>query len=182
MCKLKELKYLELLINLNKLHKSIFGDDKSIEVPSLFSEKIIRKQYNLTPYKSNNRYFDATDNKGRNYEIKSTSSEKGTTTINIKHKPDCLIWAYFDFNNEQIVIKKIEGYNNKKTLSDILINDAIKNITIKKDKEMNVAFVGTDLFDDYLDKHSGDRKTIDLNNFKWDGDIIILSMKTLKKI
>ena len=102
--------YMELLMNLSKLHKKLY-EGRHIAVPTMFSEQICRKLLGLESIKGRN--VDAVDGSGNKYEIKGTSGTKGTTTINIHQSAKYLIWIYFDFDIEKIIIKEVDYENAK---------------------------------------------------------------------
>ena len=77
----------------------------------MFSEQICRKLLGLESIKVRN--VDAVDGKGNKYEIKGSFGTKGTTTINIHQPAKYLIWIYFDFDTEKIIIKEVDYENAK---------------------------------------------------------------------
>ena len=83
-------------------------DKKTIVTPCLFSENLCKELLELKERNNGEKDHDATDNCGNKYEIKATSSSKGTTTYNPKSTVKYLIWMFFDYANEEIVIKQID--------------------------------------------------------------------------
>ena len=104
------IKYLEILTELDSLHKKMFGEDKNIITPTLISEHIVKKLLHLKECPG--KTYDAQGEDGKKHEIKASSSEKGTVTINQNSEPDYLIWIYFNYAKKKIVIKKV-AYNKK---------------------------------------------------------------------
>ena len=178
--------YLNLLKLNNIVHKFIFGNKKNIEIPVLLSEYIVRHLLRLDPYvsKSNDKKYDAqkkiNEERIKYYEIKATSSKKGTTTINLKNKADILVWAFFNFDDNIIEIKQLTDFNkNNAKLKDFICDDKIGNI--KRNKKDNTIYNPEDLFDKVFKSDDARRTSISLQFFKWN-DIKKFYMDTLKKI
>ena len=104
--------YMITLINLADLHKKAFGD-RDIVIPTCFSETICRSLLSLDKLSSKN--VDAVDSSGATYEIKATSTKSGTTTIRKDQNATYLIWVYFDFVSQKIIIRKT-NYKSVKVL------------------------------------------------------------------
>lgn len=100
-------KYLAHLIELNKIHSEQW-ENKKLVTPCLLSENLCKDLLGLFDRNKGKRDHDAVDKAGKKYEIKATSSSAGTTTYNQKSKVDFLVWMFFDYSEEKIVIKQIE--------------------------------------------------------------------------
>ena len=156
------------------LHKKIFGDDKNIEIPCLLSESFIRNKMGLEMYEGKDKKFDAQKSNSNNefeyYEIKGTSSNEGTTTINISNRANYLIWAYFDFANDCIIIRTLFNFNKEEPkLCDFVKKEYISKI--KRNKENGMQHKDDDSFFDVFEKDSAGRTTISLHYLKWNQEI-----------
>ena len=102
-----EKEYIAYFFNLkamNSNHKNLFGEDKNFEVPQLYSQDIVKHLLELDEYSGEDKKFDA-EKDGKFYEIKATSSQSGTTTMNFGSKPNVLIWIRFDFDTDSFYDK-----------------------------------------------------------------------------
>lgn len=108
--------YYEKFKELAKLHKKLrFG--YSPRLPEGFTENLCRYLYGL--YEVKGREYDAIDNIGYNVEIKATTSETGTVTINSDIEFDYLLWMYFNLEKEdnELCIYKLKYDLLKEKLS-----------------------------------------------------------------
>ena len=122
--------YYSLLKKLTILHRK-FKFGRTPQIPLNFSESIAMYLCKLT--KIEGRTFDAIDVEGNNIEIKATTSESGTTSINPNSKFDFLYWLFFNFDNDTITIKKGNYKKNKKILSKkIEADEKRSNISLCK--------------------------------------------------
>jgi hypothetical protein len=180
--------YLNALKICNLIHQNIFSEKHSIEIPSMLSENIVKSTLKLanfiSPDENDDKLYDAQKTVGditQYYEIKATSSVKGTTTINLGIRAHVLVWAFFDFNQNIIVIKQIDGFDKKKTLEDVILEDRIKSI--KRNRKDNKVHTKDEEFLEVFKPGNDNRTTVTLDNFKWDNDKTIeLSMDNLKTI
>lgn len=180
--------YLNTLKICNLIHQKIFNEEHSIEISSMLSESIVKMILELDDYisieKKLDKLYDAQkekDGKLQYYEIKATSSVKGTTTINLGKRAQVLIWALFDFGQNKIVIKQIDGFDSKVTLGDVILKDKIKSI--KRNRKDNKEHTKDEKVLTVFKPGNDYRTTVTLNNFKWDEEKTIeLTMDTLKAI
>lgn len=96
--------YYRLFKALAKKHRDL-GFGKSPRLAEGFTENLCRYLFKL--YKIKGRDYDAIDNTGNNVEIKATTSEKGTVTINSDVEFDYLLWMHFDIDNDNLSIYKM---------------------------------------------------------------------------
>lgn len=184
--------YLNAIKICNLIHQKIFDKKHSIEIPSMLSESIVKQKLELDDYEAlsdengnSDKNFDAQKKIGNDeinyYEIKASSSSKGTTTINLKIRANVLVWAYFDFSQNKIIMKQIKEFDKKTTLGDVFLPDRIKSITRNRvDKQDHTA---EEKFTEVFKSDNNGRTTVTLDNFKWDEDQTIeLSMDTLEVI
>ncbi len=150
------IKYINALKELDKIHKDIFGEDKNLVTPELISQGIVKHLYDLEDYAKTNDEdgnHDAIKN-NETYEIKATSSDKGTTTINLVNRADVLIWIYIDYSRENIEIKRLNEFakvDEKEKLFKKESLDKLKDPFIKALKNFRVS--------------------ITLKNVKWNEDL-----------
>lgn len=146
----KFIEYFYALKTMDVYHKELFGNNKDFEVPQLFSQEIVKHFLDLQDYTGEGKKFDA-EKDGRYYEIKATSSESGTTTLNFASKPDVLVWIKFDFENSEFEIKQFEGFDLLGKMNDFYTQEAL-------DRRHEGA---KNLFE------SKSRETVILNNVNW---------------
>lgn len=154
------IQYINALKSVDGIHKTVFGKDKNLVTPVLISQGIVKYLLKLDDYLGGVEY-DAIKNE-ETYEIKATSSDEGTTTINLKSKPDHLLWIYIDYSNGLITIKRKSGFSTIDT-SEQLFNEK----AIEKQK--------VDIYKNALK----DRVTIILKNIKWDDDVLVYNLNDL---
>ncbi len=182
--------YLNILKICNIIHQKIFNGDHSITIPSMLSESIIKKTFELEDYKSQEenvaKLYDAQKTKDDGtieyYEIKATSSATGTATINLETSAHVLVWAFFDFNNNEIVINKMADFNNKikNQLKEVIKKDKISSI--RRNKTGKNEYTGEEKFLEVFTYDNSGRTTVSLTNFNWDDkEKITLSMDKLEK-
>lgn len=111
-------KYLETLIELNKMHSGKW-EGRSLITPTLLSEELCKYLLNLEDREKGAKDHDALKDCKR-YEIKATSSKKGTTTYNPDANIDFFIWIYFNYENEELEIRQTsrEEFGKIGTLSN----------------------------------------------------------------
>ena len=153
-------KYINRLKKVDMVHKEIFGENKNLVTPVLISQGIVKRLLKLNDYKDGTE-FDALKD-GKTYEIKATSSDEGTTTINLKSKPDILVWIYIDYNNSKIIIKKKSNFGKIDTSQELFNEEAFKRQKV-------------DIYKEAL----RDRVTIILKNIKWDDVSLTFDLNTL---
>lgn len=146
----KFIEYFYALKTMNAYHKELFGDDKDFEVPQLFSQEIVKHFLDLQDYTGEGKKFDAVKD-GWYYEIKATSSESGTTTLNFANKPDVLVWIKFDFENSEFEIKQFKDFDSVSKMEDFYTPEALNR---RHEGAKN-------LFE------SKSRETVILNNVNW---------------
>lgn len=139
--------YLSKSKDLYFVHKGIFGNDKNLFTPGLLTEAIVKTIYGLKDYEGDD--YDAQKD-GKFYEIKGTSSEKGTTTINMKKRPHYLYWIRIDYSSGEILIKYCE-FGNINTKEELFSVEALERLKV-------------DPFKKAIDK---DRVSITLANVDW---------------
>ncbi|MGR5961098.1 hypothetical protein ACT7DM_29325 [Bacillus cereus] len=103
--------------------------------------------------KSNIKEYDAIFEENK-IEIKATSSNSGTTTINPYSKFDFLYWLYIDVETDRLQVTKIPYKNFEELFS---------TFDVKKDKKQKL------------------RINICLNNFKQNCEIDDINLMTLSK-
>jgi len=142
------LESLEHLRKLNELNAKLGG--KSIVTPTLISESLCKELFGLSNRQKGCRDHDALY-EGKKIEIKATSSEKGTTTINNNSNYDYLFWLFFDYKNDEIKVRitnskknEIEQFDGDEDEEEIsfFIKD-LKNrecVQLSKIKEWNQTF------------------------------------------
>lgn len=106
------IKYLATLLKLNKMHSGKW-EGRSLITPTLLSEELCKYLLNLGDREPGAKDHDAIKD-GKKYEIKATSDVRGTTTFNPNVNVDYCMWIFFDYKNEELVIKKTEFNNLKK--------------------------------------------------------------------
>lgn len=111
---------------LSQLHQKLFKKKAKPNIPSLYSESLCRFLYNMK--KSNIKEYDAIFEENR-IEIKATSSNSGTTTINPYSKFDFLYWLYIDVETDHLQVTKIPYKNFEELFS---------TVDIKKDKQQKL--------------------------------------------
>ena len=87
------IKYLEHLIELNKLHSKQWKG-KTIITPTLISEILCKYLLEFEDRRKGERDYDALKD-GAKYEIKATSKKSGDTTYNPDSKVDYFVWIFF---------------------------------------------------------------------------------------
>ena len=107
--------YYNIFKQLSNKHKAL-GFGQSPRLSEGFTENLCR--YILNLYKIKGRDYDAIDNLGKKIEIKATTSERGTVTINSDVEFDYLLWMYFDLAQDKLSIYKIE-YREFKSKFDV---------------------------------------------------------------
>lgn len=107
--------YYNIFKQLSNKHKEL-GFGHSPRLSEGFTENLCR--YILNLYKIKGRDYDAIDNLGKKIEIKATTSERGTVTINSDVEFDYLLWMYFDLAQDKLSIYKIE-YREFKSKFDV---------------------------------------------------------------
>lgn len=148
-----EKEYIAYFFNLkamNSNHRNLFGEDKNFEVPQLYSQDIVKHLLELDEYSGEDKKFDA-EKDGKFYEIKATSSQSGTTTMNFGSKPNALIWIRFDFDTDSFMIKQFHDLEKVTRLDDFYTAEGMK----KRKKDSKDPF------------KSQERMTIILNNVDW---------------
>ena len=121
--------YLALLIELNRIHSERWSE-RHLVTPCLMSEGLCKMLLGLNDRIEGEKDHDATDGNGKKYEIKATSSPKGTTTYNPNSKVDCFIWIFFDYANEELVIRQIDYADLVKNANRYVENDYSNEIAI----------------------------------------------------
>ena len=164
-------KYLTALTELSKLHKDLFDEDKNVVTPGLISESIVMYLLDLevSTHKDSKKYdaMKIMDGKPIYYEIKATSSDTGTTTININSRPDVLVWVYFDYEQQEIVLNELSNFKSINSIEKLFNKTALDRI--KKDIFKT---------DGVVEK---DRVSITLKNINWE-TLKKYSMKDLSEI
>lgn len=160
------IKYLACLIELNKLH-SMQWEGKTIITPTLISENLCKYLLGLEDREKGSRDHDAKKD-GKKYEIKATSKETGDTTYNPNSKVEYFIWIFFDYINEELVIKKTE-YKNIKQAKNGGDNQ------VENDEEV-VVTIG-----DIISTNQSYRKSIRLKQIHWE-EARTFCMRTLKEL
>jgi len=93
-------------------HKNLYGDEKSPDIPSLFSEDLCRELLGLSTSDCN-KYDGIKDN--NYYEIKATCLPNNKTTFSKDSKPDKIVWMSIDVYNDKLIIYYIKkSFINKK--------------------------------------------------------------------
>ncbi|MFH5880898.1 hypothetical protein [Liberiplasma polymorphum] len=149
--------YLKALTQLSELHKELFKEDKNVVTPGLISESIVKYLLELDASNDGEKRFDAmkiTDGLPVYYEIKATSSAAGTTTINISSRPDVLVWVYFDYEKQEIVLSELSNFNSIDSIETLFNEEALTRIRKDIFKKDNV-----------VEKN---RVSITLKNVNWD--------------
>jgi hypothetical protein len=180
--------YLNTLKICNLIHQKIFDESHTIEIPSKLSESIVKSTLELNGYipldKKSDKLYDAQteiNGKIQYYEIKATSSLRGITTINLEKRAQVLVWAFFDFSKNIIVIKQLDDFDNKETLGEVLLPDKIK--TLERNKVDDKDHTPDENFIEVFKSDNKGRSTITLDNFKWDDNKTkVFSMDNLKPI
>lgn len=145
--------YISYFFNLkamNSNHKNLFGEDKNFEVPQLYSQDIVRHLLGLKEYSEKDKKFDA-EKDGAFYEIKATSSQCGTTTMNFGNRPKVLVWIRFDFDDDSFTIHQFDNLDRVKKLDDFYTLEGIG----KRRKSSSDPF------------GSIERRTIELDKVNW---------------
>lgn len=148
------MKYILHLKKLASTHKKVFGEDKNLVTPTLISQEITKKLLKLKDYSGTDKKFDAEEN-GKFYEIKATSSEDGTTTINLQSKPHVLVWIYIDYIQNEITIKQKHKFEVIDSISSLFTSSAI----------------GRMKSDPFLKSMEQSRVTIILDNISWENTL-----------
>lgn len=119
-------------------HKEL-GFGNSPRLAEGFTESLCR--YIRKLYKVKGREYDAIDNKGNNVEIKATTSKSGTVTINSDVEFDYLLWMYFDLDNDELLIYKL-NYDSFKSRFDTTSGRITVNLSsfneIKKEQKFKL--------------------------------------------
>ena len=120
-------------------HKQL-GFGNSPRLAEGFTESLCR--YICKLYKVKGRDYDAIDNKGNNVEIKATTSKSGTVTVNSEVEFDYLLWMYFDLDNDELSIYKL-NYDSFKSKFDITSGRITVNLSsfnpIKKEQKFKLS-------------------------------------------
>ena len=142
--------YFFTLKAMNSSHKNLFGEDKNFEVPQLYSQDIVKHLLELDEYSGEDKKFDA-EKGGKFYEIKATSSQSGTTTMNFGNKPNVLVWIRFDFDEDSFTIHQFNDLDAVKKLDAFYTQEGME----KRRKSSSDPFESTE------------RRTIELDKVKW---------------
>jgi len=146
------LNYYSKYKKLHSYHQQIFGKGKAPNIPVLFSESLCKLLYGMENYSDKN--CDALLGNLK-IEIKATTSESGTTTINPYRVFDMLYWLYLDVNNDCLQVIKIP-YNK--------FQSNFSNIDISKDPDKKI------------------RQSIKLKNFISECEVECFNLKNFEKI
>lgn len=158
------IEYLETLLKLNRLHSGHWKE-KTIVTPTLISENLCKALLGLEDREKGKSDHDARFN-GKKYEIKATSDEKGVTTYNPKSKVDFFVWIFFNYKNEELVIKQTPFSEIQKSNSK-----NIKRVGVEEIVEIN----------NLIGKKKQCRKSIQLSKVQWNIERVFC-MKTLKEL
>ena len=157
-------KYLATLIELNKIHSGKWNG-KTIITPTLISENLCKYLLNLEDREPGTKDHDAIKD-GKKYEIKATSSKKGTTTYNPNSNVDYFIWIYFNYENEELEISQIS-------------REEFKNCPSNVDK---TEFDDEEIVIKAKDFEKSERKTLQLSKVKTCQTTRFFCMKSLKEL
>ena len=150
------IKYLAALLELNKMHSGKW-EGRSLITPTLISEELCKYLLNLEDREIGAKDHDAIKDSIK-YEIKATSDERGTTTFNPNANVDYCIWIFFNYKNEELVIKKTEFNNLKKAKTKKVEEDidfVIKANEVKvKRQTIQLSNIKTWEFEKFYKMHS----------------------------